>query len=133
MFLKKVLTGKIHGATVTGADINYMGSITVDSLLLETAGIRPLEEVEIWNVSNGERFTTYALPGKSGGGDICLNGSAARRVQKGDRIIIATYAFVSGEWQGVHEAKIAIPDEKNRLAKRLAYRVDYKTGEFSIV
>ncbi|HZY46631.1 MAG TPA: aspartate 1-decarboxylase, partial [Candidatus Bathyarchaeia archaeon] len=89
----RMLKGKIHRARVTGADLNYEGSIEIDSSLMEAAGILPFEKVDIWSLTTGDRFSTYALPAEKYSGLIALNGAAARKVQIGDEIIIA--AFVS--------------------------------------
>jgi aspartate 1-decarboxylase len=89
-----MMKSKLHRATVTDADLHYEGSISIDQNLLEASNIIPYEKVAIYNVTNGERFTTYAITGKAGSGVICLNGAAARKVSKGDIIIIATYAMV---------------------------------------
>lgn len=89
-----MLKSKLHRATVTDADLNYEGSISIDENLLDIADILPFEKVAIYNVSNGERFTTYAIKGKRNSGTICLNGAAARKVSKGDLVIIASYVLV---------------------------------------
>ena len=85
------LQSKIHRATVTDANLNYVGSITIDETLLKSAKMREWQKVEILDVNNGERFQTYIIKGKAGSGEICLNGAAARKVQKGDKVIIVTY------------------------------------------
>lgn len=112
-----MLKSKIHRATVTDANLNYEGSITIDEGLMISADLVPFEKVAIYNVSNGERFSTYAIKGKKGSGVICLNGAAARKVSKGDLIIIASYVMV-----GDTEAKGWVPkcvhvDGKNRRKK----------------
>ena len=89
-----MLKSKIHRATVTDADLHYEGSISIDEKLLEEAAMVPYEKVEIYDVNNGERFSTYIIKGKRNSGTICLNGAAARKVAKGDLIIIATYVLV---------------------------------------
>ena len=93
--MRTMLRGKIHRATVTGADLHYEGSVTIDVDLLERADIIPYEQVDIWNVTNGERFTTYALAGQRGSGVVCVNGAAAHKARKGDLVIIAAFATVS--------------------------------------
>ena len=110
-----MLKGKIHRARVTGADLNYEGSIEIDSSLMEAAGILPFEKVDIWSISTGDRFSTYALPAERRSGVIALNGAAARKVQPGDEIIIT--AFVSlNEKEAEHwNPKIVFVDEKNRF------------------
>lgn len=85
---------KIHRATVTGADLEYEGSITIDSELMRLADILPYEKVDIYNITNGERFSTYVIPGEAESGEICLNGAAARRVQTGDKVIVISYCTV---------------------------------------
>jgi len=92
--MREMLSGKIHRATVTEANLHYLGSITVDKLLLEAANILPYEKVQIVNVNNGERFETYALEGAAGSGVVCLNGAAARLAVPGDLVIIMAYALV---------------------------------------
>ena len=92
---RTMLGGKIHRATVTEADLNYVGSITVDQDLLDAAGILVNEKVAIVNNNNGERFETYTIPGERGSGVVCLNGAAARLVQKGDIVIIMSYVMLS--------------------------------------
>ena len=93
--MRTMLRGKIHRATVTGADLHYEGSVTIDVDLLERADILPYERVDIWNVSNSERFSTYALAGQRGSGVVCINGAAAHKASKGDLVIIAAFATVS--------------------------------------
>lgn len=114
----QMLKSKIHRVTVTEADLNYIGSITVDSLLLEAAGILPGERVYIVDNNNGERFDTYTIAGEAGSGVICLNGAAARKVQKGDIIIIMSYAMMDYEEARTFKPKVIFPDTAtNRLAE----------------
>src|SRR6185369_4374788 len=94
---RHMLLGKIHRAMVTGAELHYEGSVTVDEDLLELSGILAYERVDIWNVTNGERFTTYALAGKRGSGVFCINGAAAHKARKGDLVIIAAFAEMEEE------------------------------------
>jgi aspartate 1-decarboxylase len=109
-----LLKSKIHRATVTDADLQYEGSLTVDEDLLRFADIVSFEQIKIYNVSNGERFDTYAIAGPAGSGRICLNGAAARKGAKGDLIIIASYAqYDEGELVR-HEPKIVLLDADNR-------------------
>ncbi len=89
--MRTMLRGKIHRATVTGADLHYEGSVTIDSDLLERADILPYQQVDIWNITNGERFQTYALPGQAGSGVLCINGAAAHKARKGDLVIVASF------------------------------------------
>jgi len=93
--MRTMLRGKIHRATVTGADLHYEGSVTIDVELLERADIIPYERVDIWNVTNGERFQTYALAGQRGSGVVCINGAAAHKARRGDLVIIAAFTQVS--------------------------------------
>lgn len=112
--LRNVLRTKIHRATVTGADLNYEGSIGIDEDLLDLAGIVSFEAVHIWNVSNGERFMTYAIPMGRGSGEVALNGAAARRVQKGDIIIIAAFGLVEEKELATHSPRLVFVDALNR-------------------
>lgn len=106
---------KIHRATVTDANLNYVGSITIDEDLLEAADLLPYEKVQIVNNNNGNRFETYIITGKRGTGTICLNGAAARLVQPGDIIIIIAYAQVEEKELTAFKPKIVLVDEKNRI------------------
>lgn len=108
--------GKIHRVKVTEADLNYVGSITIDSDLLDAAGIIEGEKVQIVNNNNGERIETYTIRGEAGSGIICLNGAAARRVQVGDVLIIIAYGYMTEAEALAFEPKIAFPDENNRLS-----------------
>src|SRR5438046_3748928 len=113
----RMLKGKIHRARVTGADLNYEGSIEIDSYLMEAAGIVPFEQVDIWNITNGERFSTYALSAPRGSGTVAINGAAARKVQPGDEIIIS--AFVSMREREDHSCKHnVVRVERENSAKR---------------
>lgn len=112
---RKMLKSKIHRATVTGADLHYEGSITIDRDLLEAADIIPYEAVCIWNVDNGNRFETYAIAGESGSGVICINGAAARMVAPRDLVIIASFVTMANEQALRHEPKLVFVDEKNRM------------------
>lgn len=106
---------KIHRATVTGSDLHYEGSITIDPLLLEKANILPYEQVDVLNINNGSRFTTYTIPAeKSGGGEITINGAAARLVQKGDLVIICAFAQMSEQEAKGWKPTIILVDAKNR-------------------
>lgn len=110
-----MLKGKIHRARVTGADLDYEGSIEIDSSLLDAVGILPFEQVEIWSLTSGERLTTYALPAPRGSGKIAVNGAAARKVQTGDEIIIAAFAIMSEKEARNWKPLVVQVDEKNRL------------------
>lgn len=118
---KTVLGAKIHRAVVTGADSNYVGSITVDVELLETAGIDINEKVQIVNNNNGERFETYTIAGKRGSGEVCLNGAAARLVQKGDVIIIMSYLLMAKEAVKDHKPTVVLVDEHNAVRDVIYY------------
>lgn len=118
---KTFLGGKIHRATVTGADLNYVGSITVDVALLEAAGIAINEKVQIVNNNNGERLETYTIAGKRGGGEVCLNGAAARLVQKGDVVIIMSYVLLSEERAKTHQPKVVLVNEDNTIRDVIDY------------
>ncbi|ALO25919.1 aspartate 1-decarboxylase [Leptospira borgpetersenii serovar Ballum] len=110
-----VMKGKIHRATVTDADLNYEGSLTVDMDLVDAAGMRVYEKVSVVNINNGARFETYIIEGKRGSGEICLNGAAARLGMKGDKIIIITYAQVEeNELPIDYIPKVVHVDENNR-------------------
>jgi aspartate 1-decarboxylase len=115
-----MMNGKIHRATVTEANLNYVGSITIDEDLLDAVGMVANEKVQIVNNNNGARLETYIIPGERGSGVICLNGAAARLVQKGDIVIIISYCLVSEEKVQSHHPKVAIMDEHNRI-KELIY------------
>ena len=93
--MRTMLRGKIHRAVVTGADLHYEGSVTIDVTLLEQADILPYQQVDIWNVTNGERFQTYALAGQRGSGVVCINGAAAHKARKGDVVIIASFGSMA--------------------------------------
>lgn len=115
--LIEVLKSKIHRVTVTDADLNYIGSITLDKQLIEAANLLAGEKVQIVNLNNGERLETYIIEGKAGSGEVTLNGPAARKVQKGDLIIIISYAQLEFEQAKVFKPTIIFPDEKSNLLK----------------
>lgn len=110
-----LLKTKIHRATVTHSELNYEGSIAIDALLLEATGIREFEQVHVWDVTNGSRFTTYALRAEKGSGIISLNGGAARHVQVGDLVIIAAFAGMSEEEAAKFEPTLVYVDGRNRI------------------
>src|SRR3954449_1716429 len=110
---RNMMNGKIHRATVTEANLNYVGSITIDEDLLDAVGMLANEKVQIVNNNNGARLETYIIPGERGSGVICLNGAAARLVQKGDIVIIISYALVAEEKLSAHTPRVAIMDENN--------------------
>lgn len=108
-----MLKSKIHRATVTDADLNYEGSVSIDPALVDAAGLREFEKVEIYNCNNGQRFATYVIFGKPG--EICLNGAAARLVHRGDLVIIAAYASMSETEANAHKPRLVFVDEKNHI------------------
>lgn len=112
-----MLKSKIHRAVLTDANLNYMGSITIDRDLLEAADILPFEQVQVVNNNNGARFETYAIEGESGSGCICLNGAAARLGQPGDILIILSYVQVEEEHAREHKPRVVFVDEKNRITE----------------
>lgn len=116
-----MLNSKIHRATVTQADLNYVGSITIDQDLLDQVGMLPNEKVHVVNNNNGARFETYIIAGERGSGVICVNGAAARLVQKGDIVIILTYGYVMDENARGHKPTVAIMDENNRVREIIHY------------
>lgn len=116
-----MLKGKIHRATVMQAELDYVGSITVDEVLLEASGILEYEKVQIVDINNGERFETYTIAGERGSGMICLNGAAARCVQKGDKIIIMCYCQMTPEEVKDNPPKVVFVDEKNQISRITRY------------
>jgi len=118
--LLQLLKAKIHRATVTRSDLHYEGSIGIDELLMEAAGIVSHEAVHIWNVTNGERLQTYVLPSPKGSGEICLNGAAARRAEVGDLVIIAAFGWCTdSDDLTQHSPRIVFVDAENRLAQEI--------------
>ncbi len=115
--LSEFLYGKIHRATVTEANLDYVGSITIDKTLLEASGIKENQKVEVLNINNGERFSTYVITGKADSGVICLNGAAARKALVNDKVIIVAYAFLNEEEQKNFRPKIAHVDNNNKLIR----------------
>ncbi len=110
-----VLKSKIHRATVTEADLNYEGSVTIDAELMRAADIAEYEQVHIYDVTNGNRVITYAMVGAAGSGTICINGAAAHKVHPGDLVILATYATIAESERQDHRPRIVHVDAKNRL------------------
>jgi aspartate 1-decarboxylase len=113
-----MLKSKLHRATVTDADLHYEGSISIDESLMEAADLVPYEKVAIYDISNGERFSTYVIPGSRDSGTICLNGAAARKVSRGDLIIIASYVIVDNDQVSGWSPKAILLDENNRIKHR---------------
>ena len=116
-----MLKGKIHRATVVQAELDYVGSITVDMDLLDAAGILEYEKVQIVDVNNGNRFETYTIAGERGSGLICLNGAAARCVQVGDKIILMAYCEMDNEEAKNHKPKVVFVNEENKIQKISRY------------
>lgn len=117
MFLT-LFKGKIHRATVTEANLNYMGSITIDKTLLDASGILPGEKVQIVDNNNGNRLETYVIEGDADSGVICLNGAAARLVQPGDTVIIIAYALMTPEEASVFQPRVVMVDAQNKITER---------------
>ena len=126
--LINMLKGKIHRATVVQAELNYVGSITVDPELMDAAGILEYEYVQIVDVENGNRFETYTIAGEPGSGMICLNGAAARQVAVGDHVIIMSYAQMTPEEAKEHKPHVVFVDNKNKILQVSRYE---KHGELS--
>lgn len=112
---RMMMGSKLHRATVTEANLNYVGSITIDSALLDAAGMLPNEKVHVVNNNNGARFETYIIAGEAGSGVICVNGAAARLVQKGDIVIILSYVYMSDEEAQIHEPTVLLMDKNNEI------------------
>ncbi len=119
--IRTLLGGKIHRATVTEANLNYVGSITIDVDLLDAAGILVNEKVAIVNNNNGERFETYTIAGERGSGIVCLNGAAARKVQAGDIVIIMNYVMMDDDKAKAHKPNVVLVDGDNRITDVLHY------------
>ncbi len=118
---RTMLNAKIHRARVTEANLNYVGSITIDQDIIDAVGMLPNEKVQIVNNNNGARFETYIIPGERGSGIVCLNGAAARLVQEGDVVIILTYTMIAEENIATHKPKVAIMDEHNKIVEILGH------------
>ena len=118
---RTLLGGKIHRATVTQADLNYVGSITIDQDLLDAADICVNEKVQIVNNNNGARFETYTIAGERGSGIVCLNGAAARLVQAGDIVIIMSYVLLSEPEIAAHQPKVVLVDGANKIRELIRY------------
>jgi len=111
---RKMLLGKIHRATVTEANLHYRGSITIDANLLEGADILEYESVDVWNITTGERFSTYAILGERGSGTVCINGAAAHKAAKGDLVIIGHFGWMDEDRARRHQPRIVQVDEHNQ-------------------
>ncbi len=122
------LYSKIHRATVTDANLEYVGSITIDEELMEAANLQEGQKVDILDINNGERFQTYVIKGKRGLKDICLNGAAARKVQVGDKVIIVSYAMMTPEEKADFSPSIVMVDDENNIVNKNEL---LKTGKYS--
>jgi aspartate 1-decarboxylase len=116
MIYRTMLKSKIHRATVTDANLEYEGSITVDRAMLDAADILEHEKVQVLNLSNGNRLETYAIPGDEGSGVVCVNGAAARLVARGDKVIVVSYAVVENDQARSFPTKVVLVDEENRIS-----------------
>ncbi len=116
--LLNMFKGKLHRATVTDANLSYEGSITIDKTLLEASGILPYEQVQVYNLTNGARFTTYVIEGDYDNGEICINGAAARLARKGDMVIIAAYVMMSEDEAKKYSPKNILVDSNNRIVNQ---------------
>ncbi|MFN2196095.1 MAG: aspartate 1-decarboxylase [Anaerolineales bacterium] len=125
------MQSKIHRAVVTGADLHYVGSITLDPTLMEAAGVLPWEQVQIVDIENGARFETYVIPGKRDTGEVQLNGAAARLVQPGDHVIVMSYAWLEADELESFHPTVVFVDDQNRVAeiKRLSSPLEAWTPE----
>ena len=112
-----MMKSKIHRATVTDANLDYEGSLTIDADLMDAADILPNEQIHVWDVTNGTRLVTYALPGDRGGGQVCVNGAGAHLIKPGDLVIIATYAEMREREARGHEPTVILVDAKNRARR----------------
>jgi len=112
--MRIMVRGKIHRATVTDADLHYQGSVTIDSDLLERADILPYQQVDIWNITNGERFQTYAMAGQRGSGVLCINGAAAHKARRGDLVIIASFGPMTEAEAHEWTPRLVFVDAHNR-------------------
>ena len=115
--LRQFLNSKIHRATVTDANLNYVGSITIDETLMNASKIKEWQKVDILNINNGERFHTYVIKGKANSGMICLNGAAARKAQPGDKVIIIAYGLYNPEEIKDYKPTIVIVDDENKVTE----------------
>jgi aspartate 1-decarboxylase len=116
--LLKMMKSKIHRATVTGADLNYEGSVAIDQALIESAGFLPGEAVHLWNLSNGERLETYVIVAPRSSGEVRLNGAAARLAQVGDLVIIVSFCWMDSTDASQHSPEVVMVDERNRAVRQ---------------
>lgn len=115
--LRQFLLGKVHRATVTRADLDYVGSITIDVALVEAAGFVENEKIDIYDITNGARLSTYVIPGRRGSGEIGINGAAAHLVNAGDLVILANYGWMSADEAATHKPRVVHVDGKNRIVE----------------
>lgn len=113
--LLHIMKSKLHRVKITQAELNYVGSVTIDENLMDAANLLENEKVQIVNNNNGERFETYVIPGERGSGTVCLNGAAARRAEVGDIVIIISYGVMTAEEAKNHKPKLIFPDSNNKL------------------
>jgi len=116
--MRKMMRAKIHRATVTEANVDYEGSITIDRRLMDATDLLPNEAVCVWNVTNGNRFETYAVEGPPDSGVVCVNGAAAHLVRAGDLVIIAAFTWLEEDAARKHEPKVVFVDEQNRIREK---------------
>jgi aspartate 1-decarboxylase len=116
--LRQYLLGKIHRATVTRADLHYVGSITLDPALIEAAGFQENEKIDIYDITNGSRLSTYVIPGSPGSGEVGINGAAAHLVQEGDLVILASYGWLNETEAACHAPKVVFVDGRNRVTSK---------------
>jgi aspartate 1-decarboxylase len=112
---RKLLLAKIHGATITDANLDYEGSLTLPPELLAASGIVPYESLHVWNVTRGTRLETYAILGRAGSGEVCANGAAAHLIFPGDRVIVAAYGFFTAEMIAEHQPRVVFVDGRNQV------------------
>jgi len=115
---RELLRAKIHRATVTDTNVEYEGSLTLDTRLMAAAGMVPFERIDVYNVNNGARFSTYVIEGEPGGGTVCVNGAAARLATAGDKVIIAAYASFEDDEIAGHEPRVVLVDARNRITSK---------------
>ncbi|QKS71123.1 aspartate 1-decarboxylase [Paenalkalicoccus suaedae] len=118
---REMMSGKLHRGTVTEANLNYVGSITIDQDLMDAVGILPNEKVQVVNNNNGARLETYTIKGERGSKTICLNGAAARLVQPGDKVIIISYKYMTEEESLSHTPKVAVLDDQNVIIEMMGH------------
>ncbi|MHC1683783.1 MAG: aspartate 1-decarboxylase [Clostridiaceae bacterium] len=128
--LLNMLKGKIHRATVVQAELDYVGSITIDTEIMDAAGIMEYEKVQVVDVNNGERFETYTIAGEPGSGMICVNGAAARCVQKGDKVIIMCYAQMTPEESKEYRPKVVFVKDDNSIHQVTSYEKHGQMSEY---